>query len=64
MNSNQAVFELGEYRCTSGMTLQDVRIGYETYGTFSPEKDNVILVCHYSHDGMLGQANSGRSKLE
>jgi homoserine acetyltransferase len=47
MNSNQSVFEHGEYRCTSGKTIQDVRIGYETYGSLSPEKDNAILVCHY-----------------
>ena len=47
MNSNQAVFELGEYRCVSGKTIQDVRIGYETYGTLRPEKDNAIMVCHY-----------------
>jgi homoserine O-acetyltransferase len=47
MNSNQQVFELGEYRLTSGQTIQDVRIGYETYGALSREKDNAILVCHY-----------------
>ena len=47
MNSGQQVFELGAYRCTSGESLEDVRVGYETYGTLSPEKDNVILVCHY-----------------
>ena len=29
-----------------GRTLKHVRIAYETYGTLSPEKDNVILVCH------------------
>ena len=47
MQSNQQVFELGEYRCTSGKIIKDVRVGYETYGTLSPEHDNVILVCHY-----------------
>ena len=47
MDSNQQLFELGEYRSTSGKIIQDVRIGYETYGTLSREKDNVILVCHY-----------------
>ncbi len=26
--------------------LQSVRIAYETYGTLSPARDNVILVCH------------------
>lgn len=30
----------------SGRTLFPVRIAYETYGTLSPAKDNVILVCH------------------
>jgi homoserine O-acetyltransferase len=29
-----------------GQTLQPVRIAYETYGTLSPLRDNVILVCH------------------
>src|SRR5215207_5433654 len=29
-----------------GKTLQPVRIAYETYGTLSPARDNVILVCH------------------
>jgi homoserine O-acetyltransferase len=29
-----------------GHELHPVRIAYETYGTLSPERDNVILVCH------------------
>jgi len=29
-----------------GQELQPVRVAYETYGTLSPERDNVILVCH------------------
>jgi homoserine O-acetyltransferase/O-succinyltransferase len=29
-----------------GRTLDPVRIAYETYGTLSPARDNVILVCH------------------
>lgn len=29
-----------------GRTLDHVRIAYETYGTLSPARDNVILVCH------------------
>src|SRR3989337_365731 len=29
-----------------GRELHPVRIAYETYGTLTPEKDNVILVCH------------------
>lgn len=30
----------------SGKTLGPVRMAYETYGTLSPTRDNVILVCH------------------
>src|SRR5262245_1310289 len=29
-----------------GQLLHPVRIAYETYGTLSPRRDNVILVCH------------------
>ncbi|WP_133901050.1 homoserine O-acetyltransferase MetX [Actinophytocola oryzae] len=29
-----------------GRELGSVRVAYETYGTLSPERDNVILVCH------------------
>src|SRR5580693_5874402 len=29
-----------------GRTLHPVRIAYEAYGTLSPARDNVILVCH------------------
>ena len=29
-----------------GRELRQVRVAYETYGTLSPARDNVILVCH------------------
>jgi homoserine O-acetyltransferase/O-succinyltransferase len=29
-----------------GRELHPVRLAYETYGTLSPQRDNVILVCH------------------
>ncbi|HET9142945.1 homoserine O-acetyltransferase MetX [Actinophytocola sp.] len=29
-----------------GRKLRPVRVAYETYGTLSPRRDNVILVCH------------------
>jgi homoserine O-acetyltransferase/O-succinyltransferase len=29
-----------------GQELRQVRVAYETYGTLSPKRDNVILVCH------------------
>ncbi len=30
----------------NGLTLGPITVAYETYGTLSPAKDNVILVCH------------------
>src|SRR6516164_7997806 len=33
-------------RLDCGRELYPVRVAYETYGTLSPERDNVILVCH------------------
>jgi homoserine O-acetyltransferase/O-succinyltransferase len=33
-------------RLDSGRSLSPVRVAYETYGTLSPTRDNVILVCH------------------
>ena len=33
-------------RLDCGRKLNPVRVAYETYGTLSPRRDNVILVCH------------------
>jgi homoserine O-acetyltransferase len=33
-------------RLDSGVTLGPITVAYETYGTLSPAKDNVVLVCH------------------
>jgi homoserine O-acetyltransferase/O-succinyltransferase len=33
-------------RLDCGRSLAPVRVAYETYGTLSPARDNVILVCH------------------
>src|SRR2546421_11354605 len=40
-------FDLPEpVRLDCGRDLYPVRVAYETYGTLSPRRDNVILVCH------------------
>jgi homoserine O-acetyltransferase/O-succinyltransferase len=36
----------GALRLDCGRELRGVRVAYETYGTLSPARDNVILVCH------------------
>ena len=33
-------------RLDCGRSLHSVRVAYETYGTLSPARDNVLLVCH------------------
>src|SRR3981189_1362235 len=33
-------------RLDCGRELHPVRVAYETYGALSPQRDNVILVCH------------------
>jgi homoserine O-acetyltransferase len=40
-------FSLNEFTLASGKKLQQVKVGYETYGTLAPSKDNVILICHF-----------------
>ena len=43
-----------------GRELYPIRVAYETYGTASPQRDNVILVCH----ALSGDAHAaGYSKL-
>ena len=44
--AKKTVFELPAFTFQNGRTLP-VRLGYETFGTLAPEKDNVILVVHY-----------------
>ncbi|MBM4306164.1 MAG: homoserine O-acetyltransferase [Deltaproteobacteria bacterium] len=40
-------FSLKEFTLVSGKKISPVQIGYETYGTLAPTKDNVILICHF-----------------
>src|ERR1700685_1219709 len=42
-------------RLDCGRELHPVRVAYETYGTLSPARDNVILVCH----ALSGDAHAG-----
>ena len=48
-----------------GHKLNSVRIAYETYGTLSPRRDNVILVCHAlsgdAHAAGIAKTSSGES---
>jgi len=40
-------FTLKELTLASGKKIAPVQVGYETYGTLAPTKDNAILICHF-----------------
>jgi homoserine O-acetyltransferase len=52
-------------RLECGRELYPVRVAYETYGTLSPRRDNVILVCHAlsgdAHAAGFAKTPSGES---
>ena len=35
---------LGDFPLLSGETLKDARLAYQTYGTLSPARDNVVVL--------------------
>jgi homoserine O-acetyltransferase/O-succinyltransferase len=41
------VFTMSSYTTVGGQTIKAVRVGYETYGTLGPNKDNVVLIAHF-----------------
>jgi homoserine O-acetyltransferase/O-succinyltransferase len=41
------VFELSEFKTISRKVINNVRIGWESYGQLNADKSNAILVCHY-----------------
>lgn len=53
--TNTGEFALGDYQVQSGEVIRDARIVWKSYGTLSPQKDNVVLYpCSYGakHDDM------------
>lgn len=40
-------FEFENYTTESGVTLPQVQVGWESYGTLNEAKDNVILITHF-----------------
>jgi homoserine O-acetyltransferase/O-succinyltransferase len=52
---NSGEFRLGDFQVQSGEVIRDARLVWKTYGTLTPERDNVVLYpCSYGakHDDM------------
>jgi homoserine O-acetyltransferase/O-succinyltransferase len=41
------VFELPSFTTQSGLTLKNVKVGWESYGTLNADKSNAVLICHF-----------------
>lgn len=54
------IFELGDLKLLSGATLTNARLAYQTYGTLSPARDNVVVIptfytgTHTRNEGFFG----------
>lgn len=44
MTQEYQILELGDFPLLSGETLVDAKLAYQTYGTLSPKRDNVIVM--------------------
>ena len=44
MPEDYEIFDLGDFPLLSGETLRDAKLAYQTYGTLSPKRDNVIVL--------------------
>ncbi len=41
------VFSMPSYTTVGGQIIKNVRVGYETYGALSANRDNVVLIAHF-----------------
>jgi homoserine O-acetyltransferase/O-succinyltransferase len=44
---DKKTFSLPRYTTVDGQTIKIVQVGWESYGTLSPGKGNVILITHF-----------------
>src|SRR5688572_7996407 len=40
-------FTLPQYTTVGGKVIKNLKVGWESYGTLSPQKDNAVLVNHF-----------------
>ena len=60
MSLDYEIHNLGDVRLQRGATLRDCKLAYKTFGTLSPNKDNVIVYPtwysgqHYDNEWLIG----------
>ena len=60
MNLDYEIYNLGDVKLQRGATLRDCKLAYKTFGTLSPNKDNVIVYPtwysgqHYDNEWLVG----------
>ncbi len=56
------IFNLGDFRLSTGVTLPAAKLAYKTYGTLNSQKDNAILFPHFlggTPDSLLSYVGEG-----
>jgi len=64
MSLDYEIYDLGNVTLQRGATLRDCKLAYKTFGTLSPNKDNVIVYPtwysgqHYDNEWLIGDGRA------
>ena len=64
MSLDYEIYDLGDVKLQRGATLRDCKLAYKTFGTLSPNKDNVIVYPtwysgqHYDNEWLIGEGRA------
>ena len=70
MGLDYEIYDLGDVKLQRGATLRDCKLAYKTFGTLSPNKDNVIVYPtwysgqHYDNEWLIGDGRALRAEDE
>ena len=64
MSLDYEIYNLGDVTLQRGATVRDCKLAYKTFGTLSPNKDNVIVYPtwysgqHYDNEWLVGEGRA------